>query len=125
MTLVSPLTTFTLRDFGNDVYVDPFTQIFFADRAAYRSHQTTTIICRAGYSHHSSFVTPQVTWLKDGVPVTYTPTNTISNSRYLISTLSFQFLESDAGVYQCVFTDTPRFELLAIHPIQIDFGEQL
>lgn len=104
--------------------MDPRFQLFFADRAAYQDRESATIICNAGYLFQSSYIaTPEVTWLKDGVPVLYTPSNSLVSNKDLTTTLNFPFSESDAGVYQCVYTDTIRPELLAIYPIQIDFGE--
>ena len=69
------------------------------------------------------YTTPTVLWLRDGVPAKATPTNTaVGNSGRLRTTLSFSFQESDAGVYQCVFTDTNTEQLFTI-PIRLDSGE--
>ena len=66
---------------------------------------------------------PTVLWLKNGTPTRATPTNTLvgSNGR-LSTTLSFSFQESDAGVYQCVFTGN-NSELFVTIPIRLDTGE--
>ena len=120
--IVSAVTTHTLRILSNDVDVDP-PHLYFANRAAYSSGNTTNISCTAGYQSQSSFITtPGVTWLKDGVPITHTPTNSLDSSDRLTTTISFTFTESDAGVYQCIFTDTTRSEFVADDPIQIDTG---
>ena len=70
-----------------------------------------------------NFMIPDVTWLKDGVPVNVTPTNTPQSNGDLTTVLSFIFDESDAGVYQCVLTDTARFEVFVTDPIRLDTGE--
>ena len=65
-----------------------------------------------------------VLWLKDGTPTRATPTNTLvcTNGGGLSTTLSFSFQESDAGVYQCVFTGN-NSELFVTIPIRLDTGE--
>ena len=66
---------------------------------------------------------PTAQWFKDGVPVATVPTNSLvgSNGR-LSSTLSFTFQESDAGVYQCIFTDS-NSQIFGAFPLRIDAGE--
>ena len=111
---------------SNDVDVDSssFPRLYFANRAAYSSGETATISYTAGYQSQSSFITtPEVTWLKDGVPITHIPTNSLDSRDRLTTTISFTFTESDAGVYQCIFTDTIRSELVLGNPIRIDTGE--
>jgi hypothetical protein len=70
-----------------------------------------------------SFTSPTVTWLKDGVPVNDIPTNTVGSRGGLSTILSFPFEERDAGVYQCVFTDTSRSEVFIAEPILLDTGK--
>ncbi len=66
---------------------------------------------------------PTAQWFKDGVPVTTVPTNSpVSGNGRLSSTLSFTFQESDAGVYQCVFTDT-NSQIYGAFLLRIDTGE--
>ena len=65
----------------------------------------------------------QVQWLKDGLPAVHTPTNTAGTNGRLTSTLSFTFAASDAGVYQCVFTDTSSSEIFVTVPTRLDTGE--
>ncbi len=71
------------------------------------------------------FSIPSVIWLKDGLPFRATPTNTpIIESGRLVSSLQFDFEESgDAGVYQCVVTDTDTSEIYVTIPIRLDTGE--
>ena len=66
---------------------------------------------------------PQVQWLKDGLPAVHTPTNIPGTNGRLTSTLSFTFAASDAGVYQCVFTDTSSSEIFVTAPTRLDTGE--
>ena len=69
------------------------------------------------------YTAPTVLWLKDGTPAGATPTNTAVGSNGRLSTiLSFSFQESDAGVYQCVFTGN-NSELFVTIPIRLDTGE--
>ena len=71
-----------------------------------------------------NYTAPTVTWLKDGVPVTPSPINTIEDTDGSVTTtLSFTFAETDAGVYQVVFTDTSRSEVFVASPIRLDTGE--
>ena len=67
-----------------------------------------------------TFAPPTVTWLRDGVPVSDTPTNAARGDGGLGTTLS---MLSDAGVYQCVFTDTARSEVFVVDPIRLDTGK--
>ena len=69
------------------------------------------------------YTAPTVTWLKDGVPVTPSPTNTADTDGSVTTTLSFTFAESDAGVYQVVFTDTSCSEVFVASPLRLDTGE--
>ena len=69
------------------------------------------------------YAPPTVLWLKDGNSTRTTPTNTpVGSNGRLNTTLSFSFQESDAGVYQCVFTGT-NSELFITIPIRLDTGE--
>ena len=100
--------------------------VFFRNRAGYRSGvDTATIQYDVGHvgDDTMTFTPPTVTWLRDGVPVSDTPTNTTRGNGGLNTTLSFMFEESDAGVYQCVFTDTARSEVFVVDPIRLDTGK--
>ncbi len=71
------------------------------------------------------FSIPSVLWLKDGVPFRIPPAiiPIIGNGR-LITRLAFFFREpDDAGVYQCVLTDTSTSEIYITVPIRLDTGE--
>ena len=73
-----------------------------------------------------TYTQPTVTWLKDGVPISTTPTNTDpGNNGGLESVLTFMFSSSDGGVYQCIFTDTARSQVFLPHPIRLDTGQLL
>jgi len=70
------------------------------------------------------YTTPTVTWLRNGIPARATPTNSaLGTNGRLSTTLSFTFAESDAGVYQCVFTDPARSEVFVTIPIRLDTGK--
>ena len=102
--------------------------VFFQNRAGYESGvDTAAIQCDVGHvgDDTMTFTPPTVTWLRDGVPVSDTPTNTAGaggNGR-LNTILSFMFEESDAGVYQCVFTNTARSEVFVVDAIRLDTGK--
>ena len=69
------------------------------------------------------YTPPTVLWLKDGISARITSTNTpVSSNGRLSTTLSFSFQESNAGVYQCVFTGT-NSELFVTIPIRLDTCE--
>jgi hypothetical protein len=98
---------------------------FLFQRDGYANGNATTIQYDTGFVGDDvmSFTSPMVTWLKDGVPVSDTPMNTVGVNGGLSTTLSFIFEESDAGVYQCVFTDTSRSEVFVAEPIRLDTGK--
>jgi hypothetical protein len=99
--------------------------LFIFQRDGYANGDAVIIQYDAGHVGDDvmSFTPPTVTWLKDGVPVSDTPTNAVGGNGALSTTLSFTFEESDAGVYQCVFTDTSRSEVYVTDPIRLDTGK--
>ena len=89
--------------------------------------------CSAEQPASSSFTAPSMMWLKDGtqlfddgVRVVITTTNsTIGTSNRTVSFVRiFNFSQSDAGVYQCVFYDTPSQggEVITTRPYKVDTG---
>ena len=99
---------------------------FIHSRIGYRSGDIATIEYAVGHvdDDTTTFMAPTVTWLRDGVPVSAMPTNTPGNNGRLTTTLSFMFEESDAGVYQCVFTDITHSQVFVTDPIRVDTGEE-
>ena len=93
----------------------------------YAIGETATINYEIGHvgDDTTAFTTQQqVQWLKDGLPDDETPTNIpVGTNGRLTSTLSFTFAASDAGVYQCVFTDTSSSEIFVTVPTRLDTGE--
>ena len=72
--------------------------------------------CEATRNGTYSMTMPVVTWIKDGKNLT----STIGFSSFLEIT---DFTESDAGVYQCVFTDTDaEAEVITTIPYRLDTG---
>ena len=73
---------------------------------------------------------PSVVWVRNGQPVddtdsriTITPT-TMANGRLTSSLTITNFALSDAGVYQCVFTDSDGdTELITTVPYRLDTGK--
>ena len=98
----------------------------FTNRTGYQSGNQVSLdytVGRVGGDMMDVHPTPLVSWMKDGVPFRTTPTNTPVGNGLLTTSLSFSFLAADAGVYQCVFTDTGRSEVLVSSPIRLDTGE--
>ena len=105
----------------------PSKLFWFRGRPAtgYATGETATINYEVGHvgDDTTTSTAPQVQWLKDGLPAVRTPTNTAGINGSLTSTLSFTFGASDAGVYQCVFTDTSISEIFVTVPTRLDTGE--
>ena len=89
--------------------------------------------CSAEQPTSSSLTAPSMMWLKDGtqlfgdgVRVVITTTiSIISASNRTVSFVRiFNFSQSDAGVYQCVFYDTPSQggEVVTTRPYKVDTG---
>ena len=114
----------TPQSFSSVVDVDPLTQIFYANRAAYASGDTATIVCNADFiiEMRYNFMETEVILLKDGVPKNSTPIYSF-DSYNITTNISFNFTEFDAGVYQCVYIFI--LEFFFADPIQIDTGKIL
>ena len=93
----------------------------------------TFLRCSAEQPSSSSLAAPSVIWLKDGtqlsgdgvrVVVTTTNTTIIGSNRTVSFVRIFNFSQSDAGVYQCVFYDTPSQggEVITTRPYKVDTG---
>ena len=93
----------------------------------------STILRCSAQKFPSSFTAPSMIWLKDGtqlsgdgVRVAITTTNsTVGTSNRTTSFVHiFNFSQSDAGVYQCVFYDTPSQggEVITTRPYKVDTG---
>ena len=89
--------------------------------------------CSAEQPASSSLTAPSMMWLKDGtqlfgdgVRVLINTTNsTVGTSNRTLSFVRiFNFSQSDAGVYQCVFYDTPSQggEVITTRPYKVDTG---
>ena len=103
-------------------------KFWFRGRPAtvYANGETAAINYEIGHigDDTTAYTAPQqVQWLKDGLPAVRTPTNTPGTNGRLTSTLSFTFAASDAGMYQCVFTDTSSSEIFVTVSTRLDTGE--
>eukprot|EP00731_Ephydatia_muelleri_P008921 Em0004g1259a len=89
--------------------------------------------CSAEQPASSSLTAPSMMWLKDGtqlfgdgVRVLINTTNsTVGTSNRTLSFVRiYNFSQSDAGVYQCVFYDTPSQggEVITTRPYKVDAG---
>ena len=110
------------------ISVDTPGKFWFRGRPAngYAIGETATINYEIGHvsDDMTTYTAPQqVQWLKDGLPAVRTPTNIPGTNGSLTSTLSFTFAASDAGVYQCVFTDTSSSEMFVTVPTRLDTGK--
>ena len=92
--------------------------------------------CSAEQSASSSLTAPSMMWLKDGTQlfgdgvrvVINTTNSTIGTSNRTVSFVRiFNFSQTDAGVYQCVFYDTPSQggEVVTTRPYKVDTGTEL
>ena len=102
-------------------------------RSSNISSSGTFLRCSAEQLASSSLTAPSMMWLKDetqlfgdGVRVVINTTNsTIGTSNRTVSFVRiFNFSQSDAGVYQCVFYDTPSQggEVVTTRPYKVDTG---
>ena len=93
----------------------------------------TFLRCSAEQPSSSFHAAPSVIWLKDGrqlygdgVRVVVTTTNTTAgaSNRTVSFVRIFNFSQSDAGVYQCVFHDTPSHggEVITTRLFKVDTG---
>ena len=75
--------------------------------------------------NHGGNQTLSALWLKDGMAVDNTLiTNTPLDSGNLLTTLSFtSFQDSDAGVYQVIFTGTTSSEVVITRPLLLHTGK--
>ena len=97
---------------------------FFANRTAENNGDNVTLTYTAGHvgDGTNNYDAPSGVWLKDGAPFRTTPTNVaVGDNGQLSSTLSFTFLESDAGVYHCIFTGTSS-DIYSAIPLRLDTG---
>ena len=91
------------------------------------------LTCIAGHQGDGvvNYTLPSVVWVRNGQPVddtdsriTITPTS-MANGRLTSSLTITNFSLSDAGVYQCVFTDSDggSNELITTVPYRLDTGK--
>ena len=95
----------------------------------------TFLRCSAEQPGSLSLAAPSVIWLKDGtqlssdgVRVVITTTTTSGTTNRTVSFVKiFNFSQSDAGVYQCVFYDTPSQggEVVTTRPYKVDTGDNI
>ena len=99
---------------------------FVANRTAQNNGDSVTLTYTAGHvgDDTNTYSIPSVVWLKNGVPARTTPSNmAVGSDGQLSSTLSFTFQESDAGIYQCIFTSTSSQILVyGTTPLRLDTG---
>ncbi len=100
---------------------------FLRNRTAFREGTVASLSYMIGHAGDdtATFPTPSVMWLKDGQPARAfpRPTNVELGNGRLVTTLTFTFMRSDAGVYQCVFTDPITSQMFLTVPIRLDTGE--
>ena len=92
--------------------------------------------CAAEQPASSSLTAPSMMWLKDGTQLFGDGVRVVINTSISIVSVSnrtvsfvriFNFSQSDAGVYQCVFYDTPSQggEVITTRPYKVDTGAVL
>ncbi len=107
------------------VYQDPLTTGLNANRTRAQTGRSISLSFTAGHvgDNEVNYMIPTVKWLKDGIPSTLDPTDTIVGiNGQLRSTLSFTFTTSDAGVYQCIFIDS-NSQIYGSFPLRVDTGK--
>ena len=127
--IVSTVDDGSLRTIISD---DPFDS-----SEPYTDHEGVTVGSIRNYSwlvghigdDNAMFQAPSVLWLKNGIPLDTSTINTsmintsVGINGTLTTTFSLVFAESDAGVYQCVFTDTTRSESIITTPLLLHTGK--
>ena len=93
---------------------------------------SSLLTCIAGHQGDGvmNYSPPSVVWVRNGQPVddtdsriTITPT-TMTNGQLTSSLTTTNFALSDAGVYQCIFTDSDGdTELITTLPYRLDTGK--
>eukprot|EP00731_Ephydatia_muelleri_P008958 Em0004g1296a len=123
-----------VRELNNNTVSD---RIFVALGNLNVSSNGAFLRCSAEQPASSSFTAPSMMWLKDGtqlfgdgvrVVINTTNSTIVTSNRTANRTVSFvrifNFSQSDAGVYQCVFYDTPSQggEVVTTRPYKVDTG---
>ena len=100
------------------------TNTIYPNRTAVNTGANVTLSFTAGHvgDDMNSYTTTTAVWLKDGAPARTTPTDmTVGGNGQLSSTLSFILQESDAGVYQCIFSGSGS-QMYGTIPLRLDTG---
>ncbi len=108
-----------------NIFQDSLTTGLNANRTGTYSGHSISLSFTAGHvgDNEMNYSIPTVQWLKDGIPSTLDPTDTVVGiNGQLRSTLSFTFTTSDAGVYQCIFIDS-NLQIYGSFPLRIDTGK--
>ena len=118
-----------IRELNNNIGSD---QTYVPLGSSNISSSGTFMRCSAQQPPLSSLTAPSMIWLKDGtqlsgdgVRVVITTTYSTGTSNRATSYVRIvNFSQSDAGVYQCVFYDTPSQggEVITTRPYKVDTG---
>lgn len=105
----------------NELSFDPSRSVVYSDNRTGiilgSTVDSTLLNCEAMRSGTFNSLLPVVSWIKDGEVIL----NSTGNSSFHISSFS----ESDAGVYQCIFTDADgTAEVVTTIPFRLDTGLQ-
>ena len=114
-----------LTVFTGPVSYSSQTNAFYPNRTAVNTGAMVILSFTAGHvgDDMNGYTTPAAVWLKDGAPTRTTPTNTaVGGNGHMNSTLSFTFQASDAGVYQCIFSESSSQKYGTI-PLRLDTGK--
>ena len=114
--LVQPSVSGVLRIVSGTTY--------FTNRTVQNNGDSVTLTYTAGHigDDTNNYDTPSGVWFKNGALFRTTPINVaVGGNGQLNSTLSFTFLESDAGVYLCIFTGT-NSDIYGTIPLRLDTG---
>ena len=119
-----------VRELNNNAVSD---RIFVALGNLNVSSNGAFLRCAAEQPASSSLTAPSMMWLKDGTQLYGDGVRVVINISISIVATSnrtvsfvriFNFSQSDAGVYQCVFYDTPSQggEVVTTRPYKVDTG---
>ena len=84
---------------------DSLTSVEFPNRRESYVNDAITLSFTAGHEDDemNMYSVASAQWLHNGVLARTSPMNAMEANGRLKSTLSFNFLQSDAGIYQCIF----------------------
>ena len=95
-------------------------------RGSWITGQTVVIRVEIGRKGSGSIAAniPRIMWLKDGRQSRISPENNFVGGN-LVTSLEFRYLQSDEGIYQCIFIEqeSQGGAYLFAHPVRVQTGK--